>query len=100
MLEAHGSADQAGERTQPVACVVDAAAVLPQHFVALADLFARQIEELRADDARRARQPMTVAARHDSEQPGTQQPRLPRCDLDPALARGDDVEHPAVLDRR
>ena len=58
MIESNHAADDRRRR---------AAATVAQDFVAVAHLFARQIEELRAVDARFARQPMAGAVWHQRE---------------------------------
>jgi hypothetical protein len=87
VLEPHGAADEMAR---------GAAAAVAQDFVALADRFARQVEQGCARGPRLVDEPVSLAVRHQREVPGLERPRLGTGHLEPAASGGDDVEHQAV----
>ena len=91
MVEAHRAANQMGRRT---------ATAVTQDFVAVADLLARQVEQLRGAAAGHAAEPMALPVRHQREFARLQQMRLRTVDLEPALPRSHDMEHQPVFHRR
>ena len=87
MLEAHGAAEQ----PRPFA-----AAAVPEHFVALADLFAGEVEEVGRRHVRGAAQHVALAVGDEREGAGRQRARRLALHLEPAVSGGHDVEHQAV----
>src|SRR5574342_669159 len=91
VIEAHGTADQAGGR---------AAAAVTQDRVTLADALVPQLIDARRRGARLAREAMALPVRDEREVARLEPARPFAFRLEPASARGHDVEAQAPLPRR